>query len=136
MANRNVEVFGNVFDQNGTANVMIVGYRYDQKDPKYQPLPKGIVVRDNQHGKAGYAPAFAGGAEIAAALGGAIPPILWDGAGDAVVLDTVGVLSLGLPDVTTPQSEAKPAPADLSKGTPPAPLPGITLPATMEAKVQ
>ncbi|HEX2813279.1 MAG TPA: parallel beta-helix domain-containing protein [Sphingopyxis sp.] len=136
MANTHVEVFGNAFDQNGTANVMIVGYRYDQKDPKYQPLPKGIVVRDNQHGKAGYAPAFAGGAEIAAALGGAIPPILWDGAGDAVVLDKVGVLSLGLPDVTTPQSEAKPAPADLSKGTPPAPLPGITLPEAMEAKVQ
>jgi hypothetical protein len=136
MANTHVEVFGNAFDQNGTANVMIVGYRYDQKDPKYQPLPKAIVVRDNQHGKAGYAPAFAGGAEIAAALGGAIPPVLWDGAGDAVVLDKVGVLSLGLPDVTTPQSEAKPVPADLSKGTPPAPLPGITLPEAMEAKVQ
>lgn len=136
MANRNVEVFGNSFDQNGTANVMIVGYRYDQKDPKYQPLPRAIVVRDNQHGKAGYAPAFAGGEQIAAAMGGAIPPILWDGAGDAVVLDKVPVLSLNLPDVTTPQSEAKPAPADLSKGTPPAPLPGITLPESMEAKVQ
>ncbi|WP_428681404.1 parallel beta-helix domain-containing protein [Sphingopyxis sp.] len=136
MANRNVEIFGNAFDQNGTANVMIVGYRYDQKDVKYQPLPKGIVVRDNQHGKAGYAPAFAGGDQIAAAMGGSIPPILWDGAGDAVVLDKVGVLSLNLPDVKTPQSEAKPSPADLSKGTPPAALPGITLPESMEAKVR
>ena len=136
MANRNVEIFGNAFDQNGTANVMIVGYRYDQKDAKYQPLPKGIVVRDNQHGKAGYAPAFAGGDQIAAAMGGSIPPILWDGAGDAVVLDKVGVLSLNLPDVKTPQSEAKPSPADLSKGTPPAALPGITLPESMEAKVR
>ena len=135
MANRNVEVFDNVFEDNGTANVMIVGYRYDQKDPKYQPLPRQIVVRDNAHGKAGFAPAFAGGAEIAAAMGGAIPPVLWDGAGDAIVLDDVGVLSLGLPDVTTPQSEAKPVPVKLG-GTPPPALPAIVLPEGMEAKVQ
>lgn len=135
MANRNVEVFDNVFDQNGTANVMIVGYRYDYKDPNYQPLPKAIVVRGNQHGKAGYAPAFEGGDQIAAALGGSLPPVLWDGAGDAVVLDDVGVLSLGLPDVKTPRSEAKPEPANL-KGTPPAPLPEIRLPASMEARLK
>src|SRR3546814_12877056 len=92
MANRNVEIFDNVFDNNGTANVMIVGYRYEHKDPKYQPLPKQIVVRGNQHGKAGYAPKFPGGDQIAAAMGGSIPPILWDGAGDAIVLDDVGEL--------------------------------------------
>lgn len=136
MANRNVEIFDNIFDNNGTANVMIVGYRYEHKDPKYQPLPRDIVVRGNQHGKAGYAPAFEGGAQIAAAFGGAIPPVLWDGAGDAVVLDPVGVLSLNLPDVATPRSAAKPAPADLSKGTPPAALPAIKLPDAMEAKVR
>ena len=136
MANRNVEIFDNVFDNNGTTNVMIVGYRYEHKDPKYQPLPKAIIVRGNQHGKAGYAPKFPGGEQIAAAMGGSIPPILWDGAGDAVVLDPVGVLSLNLPDVATPQSEAKPAPVDLSKGTVPAALPAITLPESMEAKVR
>lgn len=135
MANRNVEVFDNVMDGNGTANVMIVGYRYPYKDEKYQPLPRAIVVRGNAHGKAGFAPAFEGGVQIAAAFGGAIPPVLWDGAGDAVVLDPVGVLSLNLPDVKTPRSEAKPSPVEL-KGTPPAALPGITLPATMEAKVK
>src|SRR3546814_15201106 len=97
----------------------------DLKDPKYQPLPRAIVVRGNQHGKAGYAPKFPGGEQVAAAMGGSIPPILWDGAGDAIVLDAVGVLSLNLPDVATPPSEAKPAPADLSKGTPPAGLPAI-----------
>lgn len=136
MANRNVEIFDNVFDNNGTANVMIVGYRYEHKDPKYQPLPRAIVVRDNVHGKAGYAPKFPGGEQIAAAMGGAIPPVLWDGSGDAIVLDEVGVLSLNLPDVATPQSDAKPSPADLSKGTPPAALPAIKLPESMEAKVR
>jgi hypothetical protein len=47
----------------------------------------------------------------------------------------VGVLSLGLPDVKTPRSEAKPEPANL-KGTPPAPLPEIRLPASMEARLK
>ncbi|WP_422061315.1 parallel beta-helix domain-containing protein [Sphingopyxis sp.] len=135
MANRNVEVFDNILEANGTANVMIVGYRYPYDDAKYQPLPKAIVVRDNEHGKAGYAPAFEGGDAIAAALGGSLPPVLWDGAGDAIVLDEVGVLSLGLPDVKTPRNAAKPAPATL-KGTPPAALPEIKLPASMEAKVK
>jgi hypothetical protein len=45
------------------------------------------------------------------------------------------VLSLGLPDVTTPQSEAKPVPVKLG-GTPPPALPAIVLPEGMEAKVQ
>ena len=135
MANSRVEVFDNMLADNGTANVMIVGYRYPYTDEKYQPLPRDIAVWDNQHGKAGFAPAFPGGAEIAAAMGGSIPPVLWDGAGSAIVNDDVAVLSLNLPDVGTPQSEAKPSPADL-KGEAPAPLPGITLPASMEARVQ
>lgn len=135
MANRNVEIFNNVFDQNGTSNISIVGYRYAYTDAKYQPLPRAIVVRDNQHGKAGFAPAFPGGAEIAKAMGGSIPPILWDGTGDAVVNEDVGVMSLNLPDLKMPQSAAKPSRVDL-KGTAPAALPGVTLPAAMEAKVQ
>lgn len=135
MANSRVEIFDNSFEDNGTANIMIVGYRYPYKDEKYQPLPRQIVVWDNAHGKAGFAPGFPGGTEMAAAMGGAIPPILWDGSGNAIVNDDVGVLSLNLPDVQTPQSEAKPSPVDL-KDAAPAPLPGITLPAAMEAKVQ
>lgn len=135
MANRNVEVFDNVFDQNGTSNVSIIGYRYAYTDAKYQPLPRAIVVRGNQHGKAGFAPAFPGGAEMAKAMGGSIPPILWDGTGDAVVNEDVGVLSLNLPDLKMPQSAAKPSLVNL-KGTAPAALPGVTLPASMEAKVK
>ena len=60
-----------------------------------------------------------------------LPP----GAGPSIVNDDVGVLSLNLPDMAMPQSAAKPSPADL-KGAAPAPLPGITLPASMEAKVR
>ncbi len=135
MANSRVEVFDNLLADNGTANVMIVGYRYPYEDEKYQPLPKDIAVWGNQHGNAGFAPAFPGGAEIAAAMGGSIPPVLWDGAGSAIVNDEVGVLSLNLPDVGTPQAEAKPSPVDL-KGEASPPLAGVTLPASMEARVQ
>src|SRR3546814_7722130 len=133
MANSRFEIFDNMLADNGTANVMIVGYRYPYDDAKYQPLPRDIAVWDNEHGKAGFAPAFPGGAEIAAAMGGSIPPVLWDGAGNAIVNDDVGVLSLNLPDVSTPPSEAKPSPADL-KGEAPAPLPGIPRPARIDRK--
>lgn len=136
MANRHVEIFDNVIEDHGTANVMIVGYRYEHKDPKYQPLPLQILVRDNLHGRAGFAPAMPGGAELAAAAGGSLPPVLWDGAGDAVVLDKVGALTLGLADLSKPQSAASPAPVDLSGGTVPPALPEIVLPASMEAKVR
>src|SRR3546814_11676990 len=84
MANSRVEIFDNMLADNGTANVMIVGYRYPYDDAKYQPLPRDIAVWDNEHGKAGFAQAFPGGAEIAAALGGSIPPGPWAGAGTAV----------------------------------------------------
>ena len=68
-------------------------------------------------------------------MGGTLPPVLWDGSGDAIVNDEVGVLSLNLPDMAMPQSAAKPSPADL-KDTAPAPLPGIRLPESMEAKIR
>src|SRR3546814_19252204 len=124
MANSRVGSVDNVVADKGTANVRIGGYCYPYKDDKYQPLPRDSAVWDNEHGKAGGAPAFPGGAVIAAAMGGNVPPVLWDGAGSAIVNDDVGVLSLNLPDVSTPQSEAKPSPADL-KGEAPAPLRGI-----------
>src|SRR3546814_3850027 len=37
MANRHVQNFHNVFDNNGTGTVMIVGYRNDHKAPQFQP---------------------------------------------------------------------------------------------------
>src|SRR3546814_5796640 len=55
MANSRVEIFDNMLADNGTANVMIVGYRYPYDDAKYQPLPRDIAVWDNEHGKAGFA---------------------------------------------------------------------------------
>ena len=81
MANRNVEIFDNILADNGTTNIMVVGYRFPHQDAKYDPLPRDVVIWDNQHGKAGWDPQFRGGKEIAAAMGGSFPAIFWDGAG-------------------------------------------------------
>jgi hypothetical protein len=58
---------------------MIVSYTQKYDDLTYNPLPRDIVVRDNKMGKNGWAPAFPGGDVIAKAIGGSIPPVVWDG---------------------------------------------------------
>ncbi len=139
MANRNVHVFDNMLGQNGTTNVMIVGYRYPQQDPKYDPIAKGVAIWGNQHDKAGWDPKFPGSQQIAAALGGSLPPIFWDGAGgDAakpVIADPVPALSLGLTDLTATPESAQPVMLQTTANLP-AELPRIRLPESMEAVVR
>jgi parallel beta-helix repeat protein len=79
MANRAVHVFDNDIDGNQTAAVLLVAYSKAFDDQVYNPLPRDIAVYDNRIGKNGDAPAFPGGKELAAALGGALPPVIWDG---------------------------------------------------------
>ena len=79
MANRDVHVFGNTIAGNGTAAVMLVAYQNDYTDLTYDPLPRDITVRDNKIGHNAFAPAFPGGKELAAAMGGSLPPVMWDG---------------------------------------------------------
>ena len=139
MANRNVEIFDNVLGDNGTTNIMVVGYRFPHNDSKYDPLPRDVVIWDNQHGRAGWDPKFRGGAEIAAAMGGNFPAIFWDGAGGPakapVISDTVAALSLGLTDILADPASATPVPLAVST-TRPAALPAIKLPDSMEAAVR
>lgn len=137
MANRDVHVFGNTLANNGTANVMLVGYRLAFDDKGYNPLVRDVVVRDNSHGRAGFAPAFPGGEALAAAMGGALPPLFWDGTGTGItVRETVPALSLNLPGPAAPVDQAKPALADFGKAAPaPEPKP-VVLPASMEAAIK
>jgi parallel beta-helix repeat protein len=140
MANRDVHVFGNTLGNNATANVMIVAYKRAFTDKTYNPLPRDVVVRDNVHGRAGWAPGFAGGGMLAKMMGGAIPPVFWDGAGGMAatnirVTDKVGAVTMGLPEPLTPLDQARPAPVDLSKGAAIAEPAAVVLPAGMEAVV-
>ena len=131
MANRNVHVFDNEIDGNQTAAVMLVGYTRPFDDASYNPIPREVVVRDNRIGRNGWAPAFPGGAELAAAVGGALPPILWDGVPAAdgpqalrltdgpvlnLNLPAAGAMDQARPDVTpalTRGEIAEPAPVEL-----------------------
>lgn len=140
MANRDVHVFGNTLGENATSNVMVVAYKRPFTDKNYNPLPREVVVRDNTHGRSGWAPQFPGGDMLAKAMGGSITPIFWDGAGGAKatnirVTDKVGVLTMGLPEPLTPIMDAKPAPVDLSQGSPIAEPAKVVLPASMEAAI-
>ena len=134
MANRDVEIYDNILEGNGTANIMVVGYRYATTSPGYQPLPMRIRAMDNMHGRAGFAPAIPGGAQIAGAIGGSFPPILWDGAGsDIRMQDGVGALTLNLPDLSQPREAARPELASLDGVATWPRVRGVTLPASMEA---
>jgi parallel beta-helix repeat protein len=152
MANRSVTVFDNIIADHGTANIMVIGYRYPFEDAKYDPLPRGVITYGNQHGRAGFAPAMDGGKELAAALGGSLPPILWDGSGDRILFgDAVAALTLGLSDPKAGMAAANPQPippADAAAikvqeamnvlkatGTGDYRLP-VKLPESMEAKVR
>ena len=79
MANRNVHVFDNEIDGNQSTGVMLVSYTQKFDDKTYNPLPRDVVVRNNRFGKNGWDPKFAGAEILAKAVGGTIPPVMWDG---------------------------------------------------------
>ena len=58
MANRDVHVFDNTIDANGSAAVMLASYQDAFTDPAYNPLPRDIAVHGNHFGRNGFAPAF------------------------------------------------------------------------------
>ncbi|MBX3565523.1 MAG: right-handed parallel beta-helix repeat-containing protein [Sphingomonas sp.] len=134
MANDNVSVFDNDLSGNATSNVMLISYREKFDDVKYNPLPRHIEITANRHGKAGFAPQLPGGEQIAAAFGGSIPPILWDGTGDPTTLnvsDPVPVLGLGL-KLGAPVETAQPGLVKLTGATS-AKVDIVVLPPAMEA---
>ncbi|PXW75861.1 parallel beta-helix repeat protein [Blastomonas natatoria] len=139
MANRDIEIFDNVFDGNGSSNIMIIGYRQKFDDAKYQPMVRNVRISDNAHGKTGFAPRFDGGEMLAAAFGGTVPPIIWDGVGgaDANVYssDDVPVLNLGMTKSDQPIDTAQPALAKLAGDAAPK-LPKIVMPEAMEAAIR
>lgn len=106
MANQNVHVFGNEFDKNQSAHILIYSYSYEFDDDRYNPLPRDFVIRDNSYGEGGYDPKQRL-AELSQLTGGTLPDIVWDGitsypGGEAdvrIVVDEpedVGYVNLGL----------------------------------------
>ena len=147
MANGKVMVENNhVMGNNGSA-VMIVAYTQAFTDKAYNPLPRSVSVAGNHFMDNGKAPAFAGGKEIAAAVGGTLPPVLWDGitryavpggggeklAEGGINIDAPGIsLNLGLQG--TPATQARPAP--MQQNLVVSTRPAIVLPAALEARAK
>lgn len=78
LANENVHVFDNELADNRTAHVLLVAYQDPFEDTRYNPLPRDVVVRNNTYSGGGNDPQGAL-TELAAVVGGALPPIVWDG---------------------------------------------------------
>lgn len=118
MANRNVHVFGNTLEGNGTAHVMVIGYSYPFTDEAYNPLPRDIVIRDNTYGAGGAAPAGRL-APLAAAMGGTLPDIVWDGVtAYGETSETLRIVVKEAEDVTFVNLGLGVTPPDLEKANP------------------
>ncbi|WP_284124758.1 parallel beta-helix domain-containing protein [Parerythrobacter aestuarii] len=119
MANDKVWVNDNILRNNPTAPFMVVTYTQAFDDERYNPYPREIVIAENNVDAGGTDPDFEGGALLAQAFGGALPPILWDGI--SVDEDTpallatpeIGAWSMNLTTQGQSIADAKPAPVDL-----------------------
>ena len=93
------------------------------------------MVRDNKIGKNGWNPQFSGGPMIAKMMGGALPPIVWDGVTTFAGLPDVvnvrindgPVLNLNLPGPGQVE-QAKPSVAKTIGGKPVAEPSAVVLP--------
>jgi parallel beta-helix repeat protein len=79
MANRDVAVYQNDIENNGSGALLLVAYLNAFTDARYNPLPREVAIYQNKLVHNGFAPAFPGGNELAAAFGGSLPPIIYDG---------------------------------------------------------
>ncbi len=137
MANKGVVVADNALINNGTAHVMLIAYTQAFDDARYQPRPVDVMLRGNIYGSGGTAPDFTGGALIAGAMGGAMPPVLTDGLHRNLVMrDTVPVLTLGLTTVGQPFTEAQPRLYEPDAAATQPMLAAVKLPEGMEARLQ
>ena len=79
MASRNVHVFNNKLDGNGTTHVLIGAYPNSYEDENYSFVPRGVYVHGNTYGEGGGAPDGEVGKLISDISGTPVPDIVWDG---------------------------------------------------------
>ncbi len=82
MANRNVEIFGNVIGGHQTTNVSIIAWHTTMNpnnDPHYYPWPEAVHIHNNRFGAGGWEPAAEIGQMAAMMTGTPMPDIVWDG---------------------------------------------------------
>lgn len=138
MANEDVAIVGNTLVNNATSQIMVLAYPNAFNDKTYNPYPRRIQIGANRILGGGTDPQFPGGAQLKAAFGGAMPPLLWDGLGgnDAIYAGAaIAGLSLNLPVQGATPDKAQPAPLALAVHAG-LPLPSpVGAPAPLEARI-
>ena len=127
MANDTVTVRSNLFDDNPTAQVMVISYPNAFTDTRYIPTPRQVLIGLNHFGRGGYDPQVPGAQLLLSAFGGSLPPVLWDGLGDPATTVAMAAgptaWTLGLTSQGAAPETGRPGIASL-----PATLPGVTPP--------
>ena len=110
MANDRVTVRGNTLVDNPTAQVLVVSYPQKFTDKAYNPVPRRVLIDGNLVHGGGTEPQIPGGAQLAAAFGGALPAVVWDGQGGQPAVTGKGsqLLALDVPASQVGMAEAKP----------------------------
>lgn len=139
MANDRVLIEDNVIDANPTAGVMVIAYTQPYTDARYNPHARNVVVGANRFTRNGLDPQLDGAAQLKAAFGGALPPVLWDGiaeggTGVRVAEGTAG-WTLGLTKPGQPFAEAKPAPLKVAAPSGAFAETGIGAPPELERRI-
>ncbi|TMM49107.1 parallel beta-helix domain-containing protein [Qipengyuania marisflavi] len=138
MANDRVLIQDNILSRNPTAPIMIVAYTQGFDDPRYNPLPRNVVVGANLIEGGGYDPQMEGAEMLLAAFGGELPPVMWDGLGaPGTVRIAPGITgwNLNLPEQGKGLTGATPGPL---QAPPPEDIfyrEGIGAPAALEARL-
>ena len=82
LANDSIEVFGNEFTDNDSANIMIISYFTTERpfeDSNYDPFPETIYIHDNVFSGGGSQPDSEPLQALQTATGQDLPDIVWDG---------------------------------------------------------
>ena len=110
MANERVLIEGNILSGNPTAPIMVIAYTMPFEDERYDPMPREVTVGPNSIADGGYDPQIDGAAQLLAAFGGELPPLLWDGQGSVRVAEGVPGWSLNLTEQGKGLTGANPSP--------------------------
>ncbi|MEW4448478.1 parallel beta-helix domain-containing protein [Qipengyuania sp. JC766] len=142
MANENVLVEDNVFENNPTAHVMVIAYTQPFDDETYNPYARNVVIGTNAFGRGGDDPQFDGKDMLLAAFGGSLPPIMWDGISEMTddpglrVADGQAGWTLGLTEPGQDFAAARPAPLQAASPAADFDMAGIGAPVELEARLR
>lgn len=140
MANDTVLIEDNVFDNNPTSHVMVIAYTQPYEDERYNPYARNVMIGQNRFGRGGDDPQIDGAAQLLAAFGGSLPPVMWDGIaqGDSGLAVAPGVegWSLNLARPGQGIAEARPGPLGIEPVDAQPMFESVGAPAELEARLR